>query len=157
MPELFAVAFELLRGFSFEGAEDVGERLHLRLGDEKVDVFRHEDVAEDVEVVTLAESFEGFFEDDSGVVAVQEWFAVIAAEGDEVVAAFRLVTLEIARRRIPGRASCQGCGLGEVAPSPTPTNLSAGVEEGNSVVSALPSRRPSAEWKRLWRGVLWPN
>jgi len=68
----------------------------LRLADEKVDVLGHEDVAEDVETVTDTKFLEGFFEDDAGVVVVEEWEPLMTTEGDEVVMAEGVVTLEAA-------------------------------------------------------------
>ena len=50
----------------------------------------HEDVAVDVEFVTEAEGFELFFEEDSGVVGVEERPALVATEGDEVEVPFVL-------------------------------------------------------------------
>ena len=40
-------------------------------GEEQVDVLGHENVAEDVELVAFAKSFEYFFEDDSCGVVVE--------------------------------------------------------------------------------------
>jgi len=52
----------------------------------------HEDVAVDLEVVTLAGFFEGLLEE--GVVTGEVGFAAITAEGDEVKVALGLVTPE---------------------------------------------------------------
>lgn len=57
----------------------------FRFAQEKMDVLRHEDVAEEIEAVTLACLFEDVEEDGAGVVVVQEGKAVVATEGDEVV------------------------------------------------------------------------
>jgi hypothetical protein len=51
------------------------------------DVVRHEDVAEEKELMTLAELFEFGFEEDASDVVVKVGQAVIATEGDEVIAA----------------------------------------------------------------------
>jgi hypothetical protein len=53
-----------------------------------VDVFGHDDVAEDVEVVALAGEFEGVEEDVSSVWGVEVGFTIVTTEGDEVVIAF---------------------------------------------------------------------
>ena len=49
-------------------------------------------VAEDEELVSLAEGLECVREDRSGVVVVQIWESVVTTEGDEVVVAFGLIT-----------------------------------------------------------------
>jgi hypothetical protein len=56
-------------------------------------VLRHEDVAEEVEVVLLADSFELFFEDDSGGVVVEVRETAVTTEGDEVVASVSVESL----------------------------------------------------------------
>ena len=47
----------------------------------------HEDVAEDVEVVTGAEFFERVLEGEAGAIVVEEWEPLVTTEGDEVVVA----------------------------------------------------------------------
>lgn len=71
--------------------------MELWFGEEKVDVIRHDDVAEEEELVTLAKLFEGFFEDDAGVVVVEIGEPVVAAEVDGVVVALLLIALQTAR------------------------------------------------------------
>jgi hypothetical protein len=44
--------------------------MQLGLGEEKVNVLGHEDVAEEKKAVTSAQGFEGPFEDDAGMVVV---------------------------------------------------------------------------------------
>ena len=62
-----------------------------------MDVLGHENVAEDVELVAVAKSFEDFFEDDPGGVVVEVGEPAITTEGNEVVGAFRLVAFQMAR------------------------------------------------------------
>lgn len=63
-------------------------------------VLGHEDVSVEEELVALSEFFEGFFEDDAGLVVVQEWGLVVTTEGDEVVVTLGLVTLQTARHEV---------------------------------------------------------
>ena len=49
-----------------------------------MDVFGHDYVAEEVELVFFAHGFEGVFEDGSGLREGEVWFAVVTTEGDEV-------------------------------------------------------------------------
>jgi len=63
---------------------------------EQVDVVGHDDVAVEEEVVAWAEGFECFFEDCAGVFVVEIRVLVVAGEGDEVVVAGGLVSLEAA-------------------------------------------------------------
>jgi hypothetical protein len=65
-----------------------------------VDVLRHEDVAKDKELVPLAESFESLFKEDAGPVVVQVRETPVTAEGDEVIVAFGLVSLQTARHGV---------------------------------------------------------
>jgi hypothetical protein len=93
LPELAMIAFEELGGFRFEDVERCRQGVSSGFGEEQVNVLGHEDVAEDVELVALAKSFEDFFEDDPGGVLIEIGEPTITTEGDEVVGAFRLVAL----------------------------------------------------------------
>jgi hypothetical protein len=81
LPELGAGAFEELGSFALEDADGGCEWAKFWFGQEKVDVLRHEDVAEEVELVALAESFEGAEEGDAGLVVVQVGEPVVTTEG----------------------------------------------------------------------------
>jgi hypothetical protein len=61
---LAVIAFEELGGFRFEDVEGCCQGVPPGFGEEQVDVLGHENVAEDVELMTLAKSFKDFFEDD---------------------------------------------------------------------------------------------
>jgi hypothetical protein len=97
LPELGSFVFQYFGGLAFEDADGSGERLKLRLGEQQMDMLGHEDVTEEKELVTLPEFLQGFFEDNAGVIVVQVWETTETTEGDEVVVAFGLVTLETAR------------------------------------------------------------
>ena len=60
-------------------------------------MLRHEDVAEEVELVALAESLKGVKESNAGLVVVQVGEPVVTTEGEEVVVAFGLIALQTAR------------------------------------------------------------
>jgi hypothetical protein len=62
-----------------------------------VDVLGHEDVTEEEKLVTLAESFESLLKDGAGVVVVEVGETVVTTEGEEVVVAFGLISLKMAR------------------------------------------------------------
>lgn len=66
LPELLMAASQQLRGFALENADRGGKRVSLGLADKKMNVIGHEDVAEDIELMSLPEAFEGFFEEDAG-------------------------------------------------------------------------------------------
>jgi hypothetical protein len=53
-------------------------------GEEEVDVFGHDYVAEEVELVFFAGGFQGVLEDGGGAGGGEVGFAVVTAEGDEV-------------------------------------------------------------------------
>jgi hypothetical protein len=59
-----------------------------------VDVFGHDDVAEEVKLVFFAGGFEGVFEDGGGAGRGQLGVSVAAAEGDEVEIACLLSSFE---------------------------------------------------------------
>ena len=59
-------------------------------------MIRHEDVAVQVEAVALAGSFQDVFEDCAGMIVVEIGETVVAGEGNKVVVAGSLVTLEAA-------------------------------------------------------------
>src|SRR6185312_6459758 len=100
LPELGPFAFEYFRCLALEDAECGGERLDFWLGEQQVDVLGHEDIAEEKELVTLSKLLECFLEDDAGAVVVQVGKTAVATEGDEVVVAFGLITLETARHEV---------------------------------------------------------
>lgn len=76
--------------------------MELWFGKEKVDVIRHDDVAEEKELVALAELFKGLFEDNAGVVVVEIWEPVVAAEVDGVVVALLLIAFQTTRHESYG-------------------------------------------------------
>jgi hypothetical protein len=88
---------EALGDGEFQGLEGFGEWVFGRLAEEQVDVLGHDDVAEDFEVIAFAGEFEGVLEDVSGCGGVEVGFAVVTTEGDEVVVALLLVSLEVER------------------------------------------------------------
>jgi hypothetical protein len=76
LPELGARAFEYFGDLALENTESGGERMELWFAEEKVDVFGHEDVAEEEEPVSPSESFESLFKNGAGAVVVEIWEAV---------------------------------------------------------------------------------
>ncbi len=66
----------------------------LGLAEQQVDVVRHQDVAVEVKLMVLADSFEGLLEKSAGKVVVEVRKAVVAGERDEVIVAGGLVALE---------------------------------------------------------------
>ena len=99
LPELGAAAFEEFGGFALEDADGCREWVEFRLAEEQMHMLRHKDVAEELELVALAESLERGEEGDAGVVVVEVGEPVITTEGEEVVMAFGLVTLQTTRHR----------------------------------------------------------
>ena len=63
-------------------------------------MLRHEDVAEDVELMLAAESLKCPLDGCIRFVCVEEWEAAVTAEGDEVIVTFRLAALEPARHGV---------------------------------------------------------
>ena len=80
----------------------------LRFAEEKVDVFGHDDVAEEVKTVPDTQFFECVFEGEAGAVVVEEWQPLVTTEGDEVIVAEGVVTLEAAWHRGYGSSGCCG-------------------------------------------------
>jgi hypothetical protein len=65
----------------------------LRLGQQQMNVLRHDHISGNVKAIPLACIFEGFFEDIAGVRGAQSGRAGIATEGNEMKAACFLVSL----------------------------------------------------------------
>ncbi len=84
----------------------------LRLGHEKVNVFRHDHISGDVESVPLAYGFQGLFEDVAGAGSAQTSFATAATESDEVQAACFLKSLETPRHTGSSYARLEDTGSG---------------------------------------------
>lgn len=97
LPELGPVAFEKFRCLSLENTHGGSERVDLWFTEEKMNMLGHEYVAEEKETVTAAELFERFLKEDAGAVAIQIRETPVTTEGDEVVVAFGLITLQMAR------------------------------------------------------------
>ena len=70
LPEVLAVALETFGSFAFEYTHGVAQELELGFGHQQVDVFGHDDVAEEIEAMSEAGSFEDFFKGGAGVVVV---------------------------------------------------------------------------------------
>ena len=62
----------------------------------------HEDVAENIELMGGAEAFEFFEEGGSGEVVVEKGEPTVTTEGDEVVVAEGLVSLQVGRHGLRG-------------------------------------------------------
>ena len=71
--------------------------MEFGFAEEQMDVLRHEDVSVEKELVALAESLKDVEEGDAGVVVVEVGESVVATEGEEVVVAFGLVSLQTTR------------------------------------------------------------
>jgi hypothetical protein len=100
LPEVGTVAFEEFGGLALEDAKGGGERAMFGLGEEKVDVLRHEDVAEEIEPMFLPKTFEGLLEDDAGMVFEEVRETTVTTEGEEVLVAFGLVPLQVAGHEV---------------------------------------------------------
>jgi hypothetical protein len=84
LPEVIAGALEEFGGFSLEDSEGGGELVVLWFAEEEVDVFGHEDVGVEAEVVGAASSFDDLFEDVFGPGCFEVWKTAVTTEGDEV-------------------------------------------------------------------------
>ena len=88
---------EFVRGILFEHLDHNREILSLRLAYEQMDVFGHDYVSGDVEVVPFAGTFEDFEEGVSRLWSSQELVAALTTKGYEVETAGFLETLETPR------------------------------------------------------------
>ena len=82
--------------FVLQPAQGIVQRLRLRLAQQKVYLFGHEDVTEEEKLVAPADDFEDVKEDLSRVVMVEMGQAALTAEGEEVVIAVILVPFQSA-------------------------------------------------------------
>jgi hypothetical protein len=69
----------------------------FRFAKKQMNVVRHQDIAKDIELVTATKFFEFAFEGETGKVVVEIRKTAITTEGDEVIAALGLVSLQGAR------------------------------------------------------------
>ena len=76
----------------FEGLKSFREGFVRRLANEEMHVLRHDDVAQEFELVVVADAFEGVQEDISCGTGIQVWSAMMTAKGDEVVIALLLIS-----------------------------------------------------------------
>jgi nitrogenase molybdenum-iron protein alpha/beta subunit len=77
-----------------------------------MDVLWHQDVAEDIELMSATETFEASLEGDSELVVVEKRLAAITTEGQEMEMTGVLVSLEVVRHGgilgwIPPMAKCK--------------------------------------------------
>jgi hypothetical protein len=84
LPELAASAFEEFGGFAFDDSKGGGEGVVFGFAEEEVEVFGHQDVGVEEEVVGAAGSFDHLFEDLFRFGGVEMGKAVVTTEGDEV-------------------------------------------------------------------------
>ena len=84
LPEVGARAFEEFGGFSLDDSEGGGEGVVFGFAEEEMEVFGHQDVGVEEEVVGTAGSFDYLFEDFFGFLGVEVGETVVTTEGDEV-------------------------------------------------------------------------
>jgi hypothetical protein len=84
LPEVVAGAFEEFGGLAFDDSEGGGEGVGFGFTEEEMEVFGHQDVGVEEEVVGAAGAFDCLFEDFFGFWGVEVGKAVVATEGDEV-------------------------------------------------------------------------
>ncbi len=77
-----------------QGLEGFCEGNAGRFAHEQVNVLGHDDVTEEFKLIMSAGTFERVEEDVSGVLGVEVGFAIVATEGDEMVVALLLISLE---------------------------------------------------------------
>jgi hypothetical protein len=82
LPEVSVRSFEQFGGLAFDDSEGGGE--FFWFAEEEVDVFGHQDVGVEEEVVGAAGSFDDLFEDFFGFGGVEVGKTVVTTEGDEV-------------------------------------------------------------------------
>jgi hypothetical protein len=86
LPELRTTALETLGRLVLEHVQGDREWVELGLAQEKVDVFRHQDVSEDVELMPGPKLFEFFEEGGSRAIVVKVRQSAVTTEGEEVIA-----------------------------------------------------------------------
>jgi len=97
LPELGSLTFEKFGGLPFQYAKSLMQLFAPGLTQKQMDVFGHENVSEEIELVPLPDVFEDVKEDSARMIGIQIRQAAMTTEGKEVVMAFVLVSLEIVR------------------------------------------------------------
>jgi hypothetical protein len=94
------------RDFALDGGDGFGEDFAGRFGEKKVDVFGHDDVADDVEGILFSPGFEHGFEEGFGFGGVEVGVTVLATEGDEMEVAGLLATFGFGGHGARGPGIC---------------------------------------------------
>ena len=90
-----------------EDLNDFGGRSRTGLGDEQMQVFGHDDVADDAKMIAGADFLENLHGEISGASGSEKGSSLVAAEGDEVKVAASGDALEIfGHRRAEGPTLC---------------------------------------------------
>jgi hypothetical protein len=84
LPEVVAFAFEEFGGLAFDDSEGGGEGVGFGFAEEEMEVFWHQDVGIEEEVVGAAGAFDYLFEDFFGFGGVEVGKTVVTTKGDEV-------------------------------------------------------------------------
>jgi hypothetical protein len=84
LPEVAVRSSEEFGGLAFDDSEGGGEGVSFGFAEEEVEVFGHQDVRVEEEVVGAAGAFDYLFEDFFGFGGVEVGKAVVTTEGDEV-------------------------------------------------------------------------
>ena len=92
LPEASVVPVQLLRDRLFQRLDRPRQGRAFGFGDEKVDVFGHDDVADHVEPIAATGLLERALEDVLRVGSVEEGLAPVTSEGDEVETVRLLIT-----------------------------------------------------------------
>jgi hypothetical protein len=92
----------------FEDLDDNGRVADARFADEKVDVFGHDDAAEEGEIVVIADVVENAKESVASCGCVEKGQTAITTESDEVEVAEAVAALELFRHRFSGTAERRG-------------------------------------------------
>ena len=87
-------ASQAARDQLFQHLDGGAEMVCARLTYQQMDVFGHDDVAEDVESVPAPDLFQGAFEDSPWWIGIEESQAAVTTEGDEMIATELVVALE---------------------------------------------------------------
>jgi hypothetical protein len=98
LPDLSRQGFvcfpQIFRGALFDDLKDRRWQCHLSFVNQQMEVFRHNDVAENPELILQAGFFEDLQEDVAASWAAQDGKTVITAAGDEVEVSYSVISCE---------------------------------------------------------------
>lgn len=100
LPEMVSVADQAARDSLLQRLQGIGQSVALRLAEQKMNVFRHDDVAVNTEAEVAAHSLQGVLKNLPVCVGREQRATVITTEGYEMALSGVVISLEAPGHRV---------------------------------------------------------